>query len=160
MGTREILFSGNTHGRFAAPGAAPADSAGQRSAQRSLRILVADDDRDSVLTLKMLLTDEGHEVRGVYSGRHVMGAVIDFEPDVVLLDIAMPDMSGWEVARVIRDRRGAERPLIIGLSGEYRMGADRILAQILGFQHYLVKPYAPADLLALLAPLRDPTAGQ
>jgi DNA-binding response OmpR family regulator len=155
MGMREILFGGDTHGRYAAPGSASAESAGRQSAKRTLRILVADDDRDSVLTLKLLLTDEGHEVRGVHSGRHVMGAVIDFDPDVVLLDIAMPDMSGWEVARVIRDRRSAERPLIIGLSGEYRMGADKILAQILGFQHYLVKPYAPADLLALLRPWRN-----
>ena len=110
--------------------------------------------------LPMLLTDEGHEVRSVFSGRRVMGAVIDFDPDVVLLDIAMPELSGWEVARTIRDRRGAERPVIIGVSGEYIKGPDRILAQILGFHHYLVKPYAPADLLALLAPLKDPGAGQ
>jgi two-component system, chemotaxis family, CheB/CheR fusion protein len=108
----------------------------------------------------MLLREEGHEVRSVSSGRRVMGAVIDFDPDVVLLDIAMPGLSGWEVARTIRDRRGAERPMIIGVSGEYIRGPDRILAQILGFQHYLVKPYAPADLLALLAPLRDPGASQ
>lgn len=157
MGTREILFSGDSQGRYAAPGAASA-SAGQQSAKRALRILVADDDRDSVLTLRLLLTDEGHEVRTVYSGRLVMGVVIDFDPDVVLLDIAMPEKSGWEVARTIRERRGAERPIIIGISGEYVKGPDRILAQILGFHHYLVKPYAPADLLALLAPLTDPGA--
>ena len=53
----------------------------------------------------------------------------------------------------------SERPLLIGISGEYKQGADKVLAQILGFHHYLVKPYAPADLLALLAPLRDPSAG-
>lgn len=70
----------------------------------------------------------------------------------MLLDIAMPELSGWEVARTIRARRGADRPLLIGIRGEYRQGADRVLAQTLGFDHYLVKPYAPADLLALLAP--------
>jgi DNA-binding response OmpR family regulator len=108
----------------------------------------------------MLLREEGHEVRGVYSGRQVMGHVMDFDPDVVLLDIAMPELSGWEVARAIRARRGGERPLLIGISGEYKQGADRVLAEILGFNHYLLKPYAPAELLALLEPMRDPSAGQ
>jgi DNA-binding response OmpR family regulator len=153
-----ISFSGNAHG-YSASHSAPADSTGYSGAERPLRIVVADDDRDSVLTLVMLLREEGHEVRGVYSGRQVMGQVIDFDPDAVLLDIAMPELSGWEVARTIRARRGAERPLLIGISGEYKQGADKVLAQILGFNHYLVKPYAPAELLALLAPLRDPSAG-
>ena len=160
MGVREILFGGDVRGRHAASRSAPGDSTAQNNAPRSLRIIVADDDRDSVLTLMMLLREEGHEVRGVYTGRQVMGEVINFDPDAVLLDIAMPGLSGWEVARTIRARRGADRPLIIGLSGEYIKGADRILSQILGFNHYLVKPYALAELLALLAPLRDPSAGQ
>jgi DNA-binding response OmpR family regulator len=51
---------------------------------------------------------------------------------------------------VIRERRGRERPKLIGISGEYTHGADRILSEILGFDHYLVKPYPPAELLALL----------
>ena len=158
MIVRGILFSGDAHGRYAASRSAPSGSTAHSSAQRALRIVVADDDRDSVLTLLMLLRDEGHDVRGVYSGRQVMGQVLDFDPDAVLLDIAMPELSGWEVARTIRAQRGAERPLLIGISGEYKQGADKVLAQILGFHHYLVKPYAPAELLALLAPLRDPSA--
>ena len=117
-------------------------------------MLVADDDRDTVLSLIMLLREEGHEVRGVHAGRQVMGAILDFDPDVVLLDIALPDISGWEVARFIRERRGRERPKIIGITGEYRLGSDRILSQILGFDHYLLKPYDPSVLLALL-----PSAG-
>jgi len=157
MTVRGILFSSDAHGRYAASLPASGDSTGHSGVQRALRIVIADDDRDSVLTLVMLLREEGHDVRGVYSGRQVMGQVIDFDPDVVLLDIAMPELSGWEVARTIRAQRGAERPLLIGISGEYKQGADRVLAQILGFHHYLVKPYAPADLLALLDPLRDPS---
>jgi two-component system, OmpR family, response regulator len=126
---------------------------GDSSATRALRIVIADDDPDMVLTLSTLLQDEGHEVREVYSGRHVMGNVIDFDPDVVLLDIGLPGPSGWEVAGEIRRRCGTERPMLIGISGEYREGADRILSQILGFNHYLLKPCAPADLLKLLAGL-------
>jgi DNA-binding response OmpR family regulator len=125
-------------------------------APRTLRVLIADDDRDSVLTLMMLLRDEGHEVRGVYTGRQAMDAMRGFDPDLVLLDIALPELSGWEVARHIRSRQGAQRPMLIGISGEYKHGSDRILSEILGFDHYLVKPYAPADLLALLQPLRNP----
>jgi DNA-binding response OmpR family regulator len=158
MSTRGILVSGDAHARHAASRSAPDDSTAHGGARRGLRVLVADDDRDSVLTLMMLLRDEGHEVRGVYSGRQVMGHVLDFDPDVVLLDIAMPELSGWEVARTIRARRGADRPMLIGISGEYKQGSDRVLAQILGFNHYLVKPYAPAELLALLAPSGDPGA--
>jgi len=128
-------------------------------APRSLRILVADDERDTVLTLMMLLRDEGHEVRGVYSGRQALAALRDFEPDAVLLDIALPELSGWQVAREIKKRWDDKGPLLIGISGEYRQGADRILSEIIGFDHYLLKPYEPRALLALLAPLRLPDAG-
>jgi CheY-like chemotaxis protein len=125
-------------------------------APKSLRVLVADDDRDAVLTLMMLLRDEGHEVRAVYSGRQVMGAVLDYDPDVVMLDIQMPELSGWEAGRTIRARRGRDRPMIIGISGEYKQGADKILSDILGFDFYLLKPYDSNVLLRLLEPLRLP----
>lgn len=121
---------------------------------RPLRIVVADDDRDTVVTLMMLLRDEGHEVRSVHSGRNVMGTVLDFDPDAVILDIHLPELSGWEVARTIRAQRGLERPMLIGISGEYKQGADRILSEILGFDYYLLKPCDPKDLLTLLAPLK------
>ena len=120
-----------------------------------MRVLVVDDDRDTVLSLMMLVREEGHEPHAVHSGRHVMGAIIDFDPDVVLLDIHMPERSGWEVARSIRDRSGRQRPVLIGISGEYRHGADKMLAEILGFDHYLIKPYPPADLVRLLAAVRE-----
>lgn len=124
-------------------------------APRSLRIIVADDDRDTVLTLLFLLQEEGHDVRGLHSSSEVLKAVNAFNPDVVLLDIAMPQLSGWEVARKIRQRL-ARRPMLIGISGEYRHSVDRILSEIVGFDHYLVKPYEPAALMALLEPLRYP----
>lgn len=129
------------------------------TAPRPLRILVADDERDTVLTLMVLLRDEGHEVRGVYSGRQALAVLRDFEPDAVLLDIALPELSGWEVAREIKKRMGDTGPLLIGISGEYKQGADRILSEIIGFDHYLLKPYEPRALLALLAPLALPRAG-
>jgi two-component system, sensor histidine kinase len=82
-----------------------------------------------------------------------MSAVMDCNPDVVILDINLPGRSGWEVARMIQERRGRKRPMLIGISGEYKRGSDKILADLLGFDHYLVKPYAPAALVKLLADL-------
>jgi DNA-binding response OmpR family regulator len=128
------------------------------TAPRALRIIVADDDHDTVLTLMMVLKHEGHEVRGVYNGPQVLSALADFEADAILLDIAMPELSGWEVARRIRERYGSKRgPLLIGISGQYKQAVDKILSDIIGFDHYLTKPYEPSDVLRFIAPLRYPT---
>jgi two-component system, sensor histidine kinase len=126
----------------------------QNTTARRLRVLIADDDRDLALTWMMLLREEGHEVHAVYSGRYVMGAVIDVDPDVVLLDINLPGFSGWEVARLIREKRGNERPVLVGISGEYKDGADKILAEIIGFDHYFLKPCEPTELLDVVASLK------
>ena len=136
-------------------GASPAASNGAdaASARRGLRVLVADDERDTVLTLVMLLRDEGYETRSAYGGRQALAAIEDFDPDVVLLDIALPELSGWEVARLVRKKHGDDRPVLVGISGHYKQSADRILSQILGFHHYLVKPYEPQALLSLLSSL-------
>jgi DNA-binding response OmpR family regulator len=148
-----MLFS--PQGRRAPSGAAPfSDNHGLAGAVRPLRVLIAEDDRDTVVTLMLLLREEGHDVRSVHTGRNVMSVVSDFDPDAVILDIHLPELSGWEVARTIRAQHGLERPMLIGVSGEYKQGADRILSEILGFDHYLLKPYDPNDLLTLLAPLK------
>jgi len=132
-----------------------ADGPGPTPPRKELRILIADDDRDAALTLMTLLRDEGHDVRAVHKGRQALDAVAEFQPDVVLLDIALPELSGWEVARAIKGRY-RKHPLIVGISGEYKSRSDSILSEIIGFDHYLTKPYAIADLVALIAPLRLP----
>lgn len=129
---------------------------GHKVSLRSLRILLADDDRDSVVLLMTLLRTEGHETTGVYDGQKVMPAVLAFNPDVVILDIHMPGLSGWEACRAIREKCGDVRPLLIGVSGEYKKGADQILSEILGFNHYLLKPYQFSEILRLIEPLRLP----
>lgn len=129
-------------------------------APRPLRILVCDDDRDSVLTLMMVLHDEGHEVTPVNSGRNVLNAVIRGDNiDVIILDINLPDVSGWQVAQTI-NARGTKRPLLIGLSGVFTKTPDKILGHLSGFDHYLVKPCAPAELLKLLEPLRNSSGAE
>jgi two-component system, chemotaxis family, CheB/CheR fusion protein len=119
------------------------------------RVLIADDNADAVLTLSTLLDGAGYDVRGVHTGTEVLPAVSAFHPDAVLLDIKMPGLSGYEVARRIRLRYGDSRPKLIALSGHYRKESDRLLAHIVGFDHHLSKPYEFESLLALLPPETD-----
>jgi CheY-like chemotaxis protein len=119
---------------------------------REPRILVADDDTDAVLSLTALLRDEGYQVRGVHRGAEVLDAVFNFAPDVVLLDIGMPKMSGYDVARTLRERYGSARPALIAVTG--RAGeTDRQQARAAGFEHHVAKPYQPGELLRLIGEL-------
>ena len=118
-------------------------------AERRLRIVIADDDRDAVVTLATILQHEGHEVREVYRGSEVLRMVREFDPDVALIDIGMPGMTGYDVARELRHLFG-KRPTLIAVTG-WKKTSDRILAQIAGFDHHLAKPFEPDALLALLA---------
>ena len=127
----------------------------QQEGARTLRVLIADDDRDTVLTLAMVLRDEGYEVRGVYGGSEVLRAVRQFAPHAVVVDINMPDLSGYEVARAIRSRNN--NVLLIAISGIYKRDPDKMLAGIVGFDHFLPKPYQAGDVLKLLQPLRSPS---
>jgi len=114
-----------------------------------MRILVADDEHDAVLTLTALLRDDGYEVRGVYRGDSVLDAVAEFAPDAVLLDLGMPHMSGYQVARELRERYASARPVLIAVTGRTQ-AFDRALAKLAGFDHYVTKPYDPKALLELI----------
>jgi DNA-binding response OmpR family regulator len=105
-----------------------------------------------VATLAALLQDEGHQVREVYRGTEVLRLLAEFDPDVALLDIGMPGMSGYDVAREVRQTHGEGRPLLIAVTG-WKKPSDRILAKLVGFDHHLPKPFQAGELLALLEPL-------
>lgn len=122
-------------------------------ARRALRIIVADDDGDERITLAAILRDEGHEVRTAHRGDAVLPLIDEFAPDAILLDIGMPGMSGYEIARRLRERLGANCPLLVAVTA-WKKTSERLLGQIVGFDHYIVKPYAMNELLAVLAPLR------
>jgi DNA-binding response OmpR family regulator len=100
--------------------------------------------------LAALLGDEGHQVKGVYQGSDVLPAMRAFNPDAVVLDIKMPGMNGYDLARTIRNRYGDARPLLIAMSGHFKRDSDQILAQVAGFDHFFPKPCDPNALLALL----------
>ena len=124
--------------------------AAESTARRRLRIVVADDDRDAVLTLATVLEHEGHEVREVYRGSEVLRMVRDFDPDVALIDIGMPGMTGYDVARELRQLFGRNRPRLIAVTG-WKKSSDRMLAKMAGFDHHLAKPFETDELLRLLA---------
>ena len=135
------------------PAPSPTASERRRTA-RPLRILVADDDRDTVDMLTFILRDEGHVVRGLYSGTDVLPAVRVWRPEAIILDIAIPGMSGYAVAHAIRHAfTDARRPLLIAVSGQWKETPDRMVAQQVGFDHHLAKPYDSGELLRLLEPL-------
>jgi PAS domain S-box-containing protein len=121
-----------------APVAAPADG-------RSLRILIVDDNIDAADSIAMLLSMEGHETRAVHTARAALLAVPDFEPEVVLLDIGLPEMDGYEVARRLRAQTGRNRMRLVAVTG-YGQPADRRRAHAAGFDEHMVKPVEPAAL--------------
>lgn len=123
--------------------------------RRSLRVLIADDDRDAANMLAMLLRQDGHEVNTVLRGDEVMDLVRLMRPDALILDINMPGMSGYAVARELKERYAIAAPLMIGISGVWTKTSERLLGQSIGFDHYLAKPYDPQQLLAILEPLSE-----
>lgn len=124
--------------------------AGGPAASRRLRVLVVDDDADTVTTFLSLLRDEGYDARGHASGQSAIDGLKQFDPDVVISDIAMPNVNGWTLAREVRRLMGEQRPLLIAITGQYTKSADKVLAHISGFDFYLTKPADPGVLLALV----------
>jgi DNA-binding response OmpR family regulator len=128
---------------------------------RAMRVLVVDDDRDMVLSLITLLRTEAYEARGLYQAMDIVQQVREFDPEVVILDIAMPGMTGWEAAQAIRAAI-SKKIVLVGMSGEYTSGADRSVSRQRGFDLYLMKPYDPNVLLTALrfvgiqSPYRSP----
>ena len=127
------------------------NDAERRSTARSLRVVVADDERDTVDTLTALLRDAGHTVYSVYTGNQVLPTVRVVRPDAIIIDIAICGMSGYAVAQEIRHTfLDLRRPLMIGISGFWRESPDKMMARQAGFDHYLDKPCDPNAVLELL----------
>jgi PAS domain S-box-containing protein len=113
------------------------------------RILVVDDNADAAESLAAALGMAGHEVRFALEGESALAIAAEFRPEVVVLDIGLPGMDGYEVARRMRAELKREQPVILALTG-YGQEEDRRRATAAGFDHYLVKPAAPEAVLASL----------
>ena len=120
-----------------------------------LRVLIADDNADTLFTLSELLADEGHEIRTLNDGVDVVELVRGFDPDVCILDIEMPGKDGFILARELRDRRAGERPMLIAMSGVWVRPSDRFLAIMVGFDHFFQKPADPQVLLRVMNDFRQ-----
>jgi PAS domain S-box-containing protein len=120
------------------------------AAVKPRKILVVDDNHDSADSLGMLLEALGAEVQVAHGGVEALDAYQSFQPDVVLLDIGMPGMDGYEVARRIRASAGGGRILLVAVSG-WGKEEDRRRARAAGFDHHLTKPADFGSLQALLA---------
>jgi signal transduction histidine kinase len=127
--------------RVAAP--APARSQPQAAPPRALRILVVDDNADAADSLTLLLKLDGHQTQSVHTPSAALECAQRFEPEVILLDIGLPGMDGYEVARRIRAR--GSRARLIALTG-YGQSEDVQRAREAGFDEHLVKPADPQEL--------------
>jgi PAS domain S-box-containing protein len=128
--------------------AAPAVTAAP-VARVGLRVLLADDNVDAADTMSAILEMSGHAVRTVYSGQEALDAAAAFAPDVMLLDIGMPGMSGYEVAQRLRADGRYARTVLVALTG-WGSESDRSLAMEAGFDHHLTKPVDQHALAPLL----------
>jgi two-component system CheB/CheR fusion protein len=140
-----------------------ADSSGRSSAmtepseaevavggERALRVLVVDDNRDSADLQATLLHHNGYQVEAAYNGADALKAALRFRPDVILLDIGLPEIDGYEVAYRIRQHDVLKGIVLIAMTG-YGQPEDRQRSQAVGFDHHLVKPAEFSQLQALLA---------
>ena len=136
-------------------GRAPAPNGGARgggSNGRGRRILVVDDNRDAADTLSLLLKHRGHEVETAFDGLEAVEAAAAFRPDLILLDLGLPKLSGIDAARRIRAQDENAGTLLVALTG-WSQDEDRRRSEAAGFDAHLVKPLQVSDLDRLLARL-------
>jgi two-component system, chemotaxis family, response regulator PixH len=116
-------------------------------------VVVIDDQPDMVMTLLAILREEGYDAQGFSSARQALKHMSELRPDVVISDLAMPSVSGWDLARQVRQSMGEAGPLLIAISGKYTKVPDKLSAESAGFNYFLAKPCDAEALLALIKPL-------
>ena len=129
----------------------------ERPSVSSLRILIVDDNQDGADLLALVLESMGNETRVAYDGEQAVAATAEFRPHVVLLDLGLPKVNGYEACRRIRAQPGGNQMIVIAQTG-WGQVEDRQRTREAGFDHHMVKPLDPRALRKLLADvqLRDP----
>ena len=117
---------------------------------RCLRVLVVDDNTDTVDSFSKLLKASGHNVRTAYDGPAAVQAALDYQPDIALLDIGLPGLDGYQVAKQIRQEPALKNVVLVALTG-YGQDSDRQASSQAGFDHHLVKPARLEQLTQILA---------
>jgi CheY-like chemotaxis protein len=134
--------------RDVAPDPTPAEAA------HPLRVLIVDDNHDGADSLAMMLVALGHQVRTEYDGRAGASAAAGWQPDVALLDIGLPELNGYDLARALRDQDDTRHTMLVAVTG-WGQQEDRRRSALAGFDHHLVKPVDPMQLRDLLARLTE-----
>jgi DNA-binding response OmpR family regulator len=116
---------------------------------KTRRILLVDDNTDAAESLAMLLESYGHEVVIKADGSKGLEAALSYSPEIVILDIGLPDIDGYELARRLRAAGGAKNTVLIALTG-YGQERDKELAMAAGFDYHLVKPVNFQELKKLI----------
>lgn len=127
----------------------PVEESAETSAPTRRRLLVVDDNRDSANMLAALLEVMGHEVRIANDGATAISLAAEYRAEAVFLDIGLPEMDGYEVARKLRGSPGYTRATLVAFTG-YGQQEDRRRVQEAGFDHHLVKPTAAAELIKII----------
>ena len=131
---------------------APNERAAEQGILRAVpqRILIADDNEDLAESMAMLLRLEGHEVRIALDGPSALDVAGHFEPNAALLDIGMPGLNGYELARMLRSRQNGHGLLLIAATG-YGQPEDRVRTEAAGFDFHMVKPLDPQTVATEIA---------
>ncbi|MBY0525621.1 MAG: PAS domain S-box protein [Gemmataceae bacterium] len=147
--------------RIEAPADAPTETVREcksATSETTLRVLVVDDNRDGAESLALMLRMVGHDTRTAHDGVEAVQAAAAFRPDVVLLDIGMPRMNGYEAARHIREQPWGKRMVLVALTG-WGQEEDKRRATEAGFHYHLTKPVEPGALEKLLEGLTQRSDG-
>jgi signal transduction histidine kinase/ActR/RegA family two-component response regulator len=138
----------------AAPKASAVPSAERPPSLRPLHILIADDNVDLTESFAEILTSNGHSVDVVHDGAAAVERACERIPDIALLDIGMPKLDGYEVARQLRARESTQGIHLVAITG-WGQASDREAARAAGFDHHLLKPVDPEDLVRLISESYD-----
>jgi phosphate regulon transcriptional regulator PhoB len=152
----DLMTSGSRRGTPESPGTASA---------RGARVLVVEDEADVAEMIRYNLGKEGYDVRVAANGTDALRQVKDARPDVILLDIMVPHLNGWEICRRLKQDRETVAIPVIMVTGRVEEG-DKVLGFEMGADDYVTKPFSPRELLARVRAvtrrgrLHDPAAGQ
>ena len=140
-------------------GAGPDRTDGQLAQRERELVLVADDDRDIVRFLEVNLVIEGIEVVTAHDGKDALAKALELQPNLILLDVMMPGMDGYEVCSKLRaDPRGARIPVIMLTAKSLQ--TDRIVGLNAGADDYVIKPFEPLELVARVTDTLRRNAGR
>ena len=129
--------------------AAAGEGDGARKTRNPRRVLIIEDNLDSVHSMVNLLRDMGHEVDYAINGYAGVDAALRFRPDVVLLDLGLPGLNGFDVCSRLKKLQGMERTRFIAVTG-YTQNEYRVRSQAAGCEMHLIKPVPPRVLAELL----------